>query len=161
MFMRTVQQNVFLILNSVSVTAVTDPELIRPSISVMTHSLDQKVVRKARKCAAEVAANAVNDIAALNQISKQSSICQDQPTAINYRGGIICEFWAHKKHGFPPSASPPLADHPCGSAPLMAWPRGGHSPGLDPGFHTQLLLSCFLQLSFLSSLGHLGVQQQL
>ena len=147
--MRTVQQNVFLILNSVSVTAVTDPELIRPSISVMTHSLDQKVVRKARKCAAEVAANAVNDIAALNQISKQSSICQDQPTAINYRGGIICEFWAHKKHGFPPSASPPLADHPCGSAPLMAWPRGGHSPGLDTGF-VNSSFSCFLQLSILS-----------
>jgi SET domain-containing protein len=60
MFMRTVQQNVFLILNSVSVTAVTDPELIRPSIPVMTHSLDQKVVAskaKARKCAAEVAGN--------------------------------------------------------------------------------------------------------
>ena len=57
MFMRTVQQNVFLILNSVPVTSVTDPELIRvrvtqlypparavelirPSIPVMTHSLD-------------------------------------------------------------------------------------------------------------------------
>jgi hypothetical protein len=49
MFMRTVQQNVFLILNSVPVTFVTDPELIRPSIPVMTHSLDQKVVaRKVR-----------------------------------------------------------------------------------------------------------------
>ena len=42
---------------------------------------------------------------------------------------------AHAAHlNLPPSASPPLADHPCGSAPLMAWPRGGHSPGLDPGF---------------------------
>ena len=60
MFMRTVQQNVFLILDSVSVTSVTDPELIRPSIPVMTHSLDPKVVArkaKARKCAAEVAGN--------------------------------------------------------------------------------------------------------
>jgi hypothetical protein len=60
MFMRTVQQNVFLILNSVPVTSVTYPELIRPSIPVMTHSLDQKVVArkaKARKCAAEVAGN--------------------------------------------------------------------------------------------------------
>jgi len=61
MFMRTVQRNVFLILNSVPVTSVTDPELIRrPSIPVMTHSLDQKVVArkaKARKCAAEVAGN--------------------------------------------------------------------------------------------------------
>ena len=50
----------FLILNSVSATPVTDPELIRPSIPVMTHSLDQKVVAskaKARKCAAEVAGN--------------------------------------------------------------------------------------------------------
>ena len=58
--MRTVQQNVFLILNSVPVTSVTDHELIRPSIPVMTHSLDQKVVArkaKARKCAAEVAGN--------------------------------------------------------------------------------------------------------
>jgi len=60
MFMRTVQQNMFLILNSVPVTSVTDPELIRPSIPVMTHSLDYKVVArkaKARKCAAEVAGN--------------------------------------------------------------------------------------------------------
>ena len=42
------------------VTSVTDLELIRPSIPVMTHSLDQKVVaRKAKaiKCAAEVAGN--------------------------------------------------------------------------------------------------------
>jgi len=46
MFMRTVQQNVFLILNRVAVTFVTDPELIRPSIPVMTHSLDQKVMAK-------------------------------------------------------------------------------------------------------------------
>jgi len=38
-------------------------------------------------------------IATLNNISKQSSICQDQPTALNQRGGIICEFWARKKHG--------------------------------------------------------------
>jgi len=41
MFMRTVQQNVFFILNNVPVTFVPDPELIRPSIPVMTHSLDQ------------------------------------------------------------------------------------------------------------------------
>ena len=50
----------FLILNSVPVTSVTDPELIKPSIPVMTHSLDQKVVArkaKARKCAAEAAGN--------------------------------------------------------------------------------------------------------
>jgi hypothetical protein len=55
MFMWTVQQNVFLILNSVPVTSVTDPELIRPSIPVMMHSLDQTFVArkaKARKCAA-------------------------------------------------------------------------------------------------------------
>jgi hypothetical protein len=48
---------VFLILNRVPVTFVTDPELIRPSIPVMTHSLDQKVMArnaKARKCAAEI-----------------------------------------------------------------------------------------------------------
>jgi len=30
----------------VAVTFVTDPELIRPSIPVMTHSLDQKVMAK-------------------------------------------------------------------------------------------------------------------
>jgi hypothetical protein len=56
MFMRTVQQHVFLILNRVPVTFVTDPELIRPYIPVMTHSLDQKVMArkaKARKCTAE------------------------------------------------------------------------------------------------------------
>jgi len=47
---------VFLILNRVPVTFVTDPELIRPYIPVMTHSLDQKVMArkaKARKCTAE------------------------------------------------------------------------------------------------------------
>jgi hypothetical protein len=60
MFMRTVQQNVFLILNRVPVTFVTDPELIRPSIPVMTHSLDQNVMTrnaKARKCTAENVGN--------------------------------------------------------------------------------------------------------
>ena len=60
MFMRTVQQNVFLILNRVAVTFVTDPELIRPSIPVMTHSLDQNVMArkaKARKCTAEIVGN--------------------------------------------------------------------------------------------------------
>jgi hypothetical protein len=61
MFMRTVQLNVFLILNRVPVTAfVTDSELIRPSIPVMTHSLDQKVMArkaKARKCTAEIVGN--------------------------------------------------------------------------------------------------------
>ena len=60
MFMRTVQQNVFLILSIVPVTFVTNPELIRPSIPIMTHSLDQKVmVRKvkARKCTAEIVGN--------------------------------------------------------------------------------------------------------
>ena len=59
-FMRTVQQNVFLILNRVPFTFVTDPELIRPSIPVMTHSLDQKVMArkaKARKCTAEIVGN--------------------------------------------------------------------------------------------------------
>ena len=41
-------------------TFVTDPELIRPSIPVMTHSLDQKVMTrkaKARKCTAEIVGN--------------------------------------------------------------------------------------------------------
>jgi len=60
MFMRTVQHNVFLILNRVPVTFVTNPELIRPSIPVMTHSLDQKVMTrkaKARKCTAENVGN--------------------------------------------------------------------------------------------------------
>ena len=59
-FMRTVQQNVFLILNRLPVTIVTDPELIRPSIPIMTHSLDQKVMArkaKARKCTAEIFGN--------------------------------------------------------------------------------------------------------
>ena len=44
--MWAVQQIVFLILSSVSVTCVTDPELIRPYIPVMTHSLDQKVMAR-------------------------------------------------------------------------------------------------------------------
>ena len=60
MFMRAVQQIVFLILNRVPVTFVTDPELIRPSIPVMTHSLDQKVMArkaKARKFTAENVGN--------------------------------------------------------------------------------------------------------
>ena len=60
MFMRTVQQNMFLILNSVPVTFVTDIELIRPSIPVMTHSLHQIVVArkaKTRKVTAEIVGN--------------------------------------------------------------------------------------------------------
>ena len=60
MFMQTVQKTVFLILNRVPVTSVTNPELIRPSIPVMTHSLDQKVMArkaKARKCTAEIVGN--------------------------------------------------------------------------------------------------------
>ena len=58
--MWTVKQNVFLILNSVPVTLVTDPEFIRPSVPVIAHFLNQKVVArkaKASKCAAEVAGN--------------------------------------------------------------------------------------------------------
>ena len=57
--MWTVKQNVFLILNSVPVTLVTDPEFIRPSVPVIAHFLNQVVARKAkaRKCAAEVAGN--------------------------------------------------------------------------------------------------------
>ena len=50
----------FLILNREPVTFVTDPELIRPSIPVTTHSLDQKVMArkaKARKCTAEIVGN--------------------------------------------------------------------------------------------------------
>ena len=52
----------FLILNSVPVTFVTDPEFIRPSVPVImiAHFLNQEVVArkaKARKCAAEVAEN--------------------------------------------------------------------------------------------------------
>ena len=50
----------FLILNREPVTFVTDPELIRPSIPVMTHSLDQKAMArkaKARKCTAENVGN--------------------------------------------------------------------------------------------------------
>jgi hypothetical protein len=46
MFMRIIQQNVFLILNSVAVTLVTDPELIKPYIPVMMHSLDQNVMAR-------------------------------------------------------------------------------------------------------------------
>jgi hypothetical protein len=61
MFMQTVQLIVFLILNSVPVTFVTNPELIRPSSNpVMTHSLDQNVMArkaKARKCTAEIVGN--------------------------------------------------------------------------------------------------------
>ena len=60
MFKWTVQQNVFLILNRMPVTCVTDLELIWPSIPVMTHSLDQKVMvrkAKARKCTAEILGN--------------------------------------------------------------------------------------------------------
>ena len=61
MFMQqTVQQNVFLILNRVPFTFVTDPELIKPSIPIMKHSLDQKVMArkaKARKCTAEIVGN--------------------------------------------------------------------------------------------------------
>ena len=57
--MWTVKQNMFLILNSVPVTLVTDSEFIRP-VSVVAHFLNQEVVArqaKARKCVAEVAGN--------------------------------------------------------------------------------------------------------
>ena len=62
MFMRTVQQIVFLVLNSVPVTCVTYPELIRLCIfPVMMHSLDQKEVMarkaKARKYTVEIVGN--------------------------------------------------------------------------------------------------------
>ena len=56
----TVKQNVFLILNSVPVTLVTDPEFIRPSVPVIAQFLNQEVVArkaKARKCVAEVVGN--------------------------------------------------------------------------------------------------------
>ena len=58
--MWTVKQNVFLILNSVPVTFVIDPEFIRPSVPVIAHVLNLEVVArkaKARKCTAEVAGN--------------------------------------------------------------------------------------------------------
>ena len=58
--MWTVKQNVFLILNSVPVTLVTDSEFIRPFVPVIAHFLTQEVVArkaKARKCPAEVAGN--------------------------------------------------------------------------------------------------------
>jgi hypothetical protein len=51
---------VFLILNRVPVTFVTDPEFIRASIPVLTHSLDQTVMArkaKARRCTAEIVGN--------------------------------------------------------------------------------------------------------
>jgi hypothetical protein len=68
---------VFLILNSVPVTSVTDPELIRPSIPVMTHSLDQKfVARKAkpRKCSAEVAGNVQAKVERQHRLLISSSV---------------------------------------------------------------------------------------
>jgi len=71
MFMRTVQQNVFLILNRVPVTFVTDPELIRPSISVMAHFLDQKIMArkvKARKCMPEIVGNILARIDRLHKL---------------------------------------------------------------------------------------------
>ena len=58
--MWTVKQIMFLILNSVLVTLVTDPKFIRPSVPVIAHSLNQEFVARkamARKCAAEVAGN--------------------------------------------------------------------------------------------------------
>ena len=85
MFMRTVQQNVFLILNSVPVTPVTDPELIRPSIPVVTHYLDQKVVArkaKARKCAAEVAGNVQAKVERQHREAFDFSFCH--PTIQEY-----------------------------------------------------------------------------
>ena len=62
---------------------------------------------------------------------------------------------AHAAHlNLPPSASPPSADHPCGSALLTAWPRGGHSPGLDTGFVHSSFSHAFS--SSPSSLAHLS-----
>jgi len=70
---------------------------------------------------------------------------------------------AHAAHLYlPPSASPPSADHPCGSAPFMAWPRRGHSPGLDTGFvqSCSSYASPALQLSS-SSCSHFACCSQL
>ena len=54
--MWTVKQNIFLILNSVPVTLVTDPEFIRPSVPVIVPFLNQEVVaRKAKARKAEFA----------------------------------------------------------------------------------------------------------
>ena len=47
--MWTVKLNVFLILNSVPVTLVTDPEFIRPSVPVIAHNLNQEVVARKAK----------------------------------------------------------------------------------------------------------------
>ena len=58
--MWTVKQNMFLILNSVPVTLVTDPEFRRPSVPVIAHFLNREVVArkaKARKCTAKIAGN--------------------------------------------------------------------------------------------------------
>ena len=46
LLMGTVKQDMFLILNSVPITFVTDSELIRPSVSVAAHSLNQKIVAR-------------------------------------------------------------------------------------------------------------------
>jgi hypothetical protein len=49
MFIRIVQPNLFLILNSVPVTFVTDSELIRPFVPAMTRSLDQLLWHELRR----------------------------------------------------------------------------------------------------------------
>ena len=101
MFMRTVQQNVFLILNSVPVTSVTDPELIGPSIPVMTHSLDQKVVArkaKARKCAAEVAGNVQAKVERQHRLLISFSVIPPS-RSIPQRYTEMCVICSHKSAG--------------------------------------------------------------
>jgi hypothetical protein len=102
MFMQTVQQNVFLILNSVPVTSVTpDPELIRPSIPVMTHSLDQKVVAKkakARKCAAEVAGNVQAKVERQHRLLISISVIP-QSRGIPQRYTEMCVICPHNSAG--------------------------------------------------------------
>jgi hypothetical protein len=69
---------VFLILNRVPVTFLTDPELIRPFIPVMTHSLDRKVMAtrkaKARKCTAEIVGNIQAQVERQHRLMKSFSV---------------------------------------------------------------------------------------
>jgi hypothetical protein len=94
-FTRTVQQVVFLVLNSVPVTFVTNPELIRHFIPVMTHSLDQKVKArkaKARKCTAETVGNMQTKVERQHRLIKISFSVKllKKIVAINEKVGILC-----------------------------------------------------------------------
>jgi hypothetical protein len=98
MFMRIVQQNMYLILNSVPVTF----ELIRPVSPIIKHFLGQKFVAKlakARKCTAEILAGNIQ-----TKVERQHSLMISISVIIPARSNLqscnkMCAISPHHSSG--------------------------------------------------------------